>query len=77
ENGLHGNARPRDARLPKMDFGADLNSIHGSNLHDSGHRSQGAAFPLTTQLPNNQPLPSWERGKPVVPKKPIQGYLNP
>ena len=69
ENGLHGNARPRDARFPKMDFVADLNSIHGSNLHDSGHRSQGAAFPLTTQLPNNQPF-SGARGRV---QKTIQG----
>jgi hypothetical protein len=46
ENCLHGNARPCNTRFPKMDFGADLNSIHRSNLHDSKHRSQGAGFPF-------------------------------
>lgn len=32
ENRLDRNARPGHARLPKMDFGADSNSIHEANM---------------------------------------------
>jgi hypothetical protein len=75
ENCLHGNARPCNTRFPKMDFGADLNSIHRSNLHDSEHRSQGAAFRLTTQLPNNQPEAGARGARQKKPSR-AKGHLN-
>jgi hypothetical protein len=47
EHRLHGNARPGDTWFPKMNFGADLNSIHATNLHCSPHKRQaGTGLPL-------------------------------
>lgn len=42
ENRLHRNARPGNTWFPKMNFGADLNSIHVTNLHHSGDAPQAA-----------------------------------
>jgi hypothetical protein len=47
ENRLHRNARPGNTWLPKMNFGADLNSIHATNVHYPRHKRQAATwFPL-------------------------------
>ncbi len=40
---LHWNARPANARFPKMNFGADLNSIHATRLSHSWDYWQAAA----------------------------------
>ena len=42
EDRLHGNARPGNAWLPKMNFRADLNSIHVGNISLCRHKRQGA-----------------------------------
>ena len=44
ENRLHRNARPGNTRFPKMNFGADLNSIHVTNIHHSRHKRQAATW---------------------------------
>jgi hypothetical protein len=58
ENCLHRNARPGNARFPKMNFGADLNSIHVANVHYSGHKPQAGPWPDKTagMRPNQCPI---------------------
>ena len=74
ENRLDGNARPGNAWLPKMNFGADLNSIHVTNIPHSRHERQARtrhgecqldAFDPGTfleQPPNGQTTSPWPYG---------------
>jgi hypothetical protein len=83
ENRRHGNARPCNTRFSKMNFGADLNSIHATNIANARHERQARknhddyqvnARPVKTiQLPNNQPLPPRVKGQACCPKKPTVG----
>jgi hypothetical protein len=46
ENRLHRNARPGNTRFSKMNFGADLNSIHATSIPHSRHEGQAATWQI-------------------------------
>jgi hypothetical protein len=83
ENRRHGNARPCNTRFSKMNFGADLNPIHATNIAHARHEEQARkkhgdsqvnGCPMKTiQLPNSQPLPPRAKGQACYSKKPTQG----
>ncbi len=85
QDGLHRNARPGNAWLPKMNFGADLNSIHATNIPHFWHERQvrqryGDCQLIRPPMKSNPTAkqPARSRGAGAASKKPswAKGHLN-